>query len=99
MRRAAQAAATAILAIALAGSGDALSALQLVAALLARRDLPPEQRASLMQARARWASGAQRAYASTSAQAGLRWGFENNLLGAPRLGSPWPTRPRGEPGG
>ncbi|WP_460786233.1 hypothetical protein, partial [Melaminivora jejuensis] len=83
-------------AIALAGSGDALSALQLVAALLARRDLPPEQRASLMQARARWASGAQRAYASTSAQAGLRWGFENNLLGAPRIGSLWLTLPSGD---
>ncbi len=74
-------------AIALAGSGDTLSALQLMAALLQRPGLPPEQRAALMAARARWAQAAHTPLRQTRLQAGLRWGWDNNLLGAPNLSS------------
>ena len=74
-------------AIALAGSGDTLSALQLMGGLLARADLPEPQRASLMAARARWAQAATASLQQTRLHAGLRMGYDNNLLGAPNLTS------------
>lgn len=74
-------------AIALAGSGDTLSALQLMGALLARPDLPEPQRASLLAARARWAQAATASLRQTRLHAGLRMGYDNNLLGAPNLTS------------
>lgn len=74
-------------AIALAGSGDLVSALQLMAGLLARVDLPAPQRASLQALRARWAQAARAPLQQTRLQAGLRLGYDNNLLGAPNLSS------------
>lgn len=74
-------------AIALAGSGDTLSALQLIAALLARTDLPPGQRSALQATRAHWAQAADTRLQQTRLQVGLRWGWDNNLLGAPNLSS------------
>lgn len=74
-------------AIALAGSGDTLSALQLIGVLLARTDLPEPQRASLMAARARWAQAATASLQQTRLYAGLRMGYDNNLMGAPNLTS------------
>lgn len=74
-------------AIALAGSGDTLSALQLMGGLLARTDLAEPQRASLMAARARWAQAATASLQQTRLHAGLRMGYDNNLLGAPNLTS------------
>lgn len=74
-------------AIALAGTGDTLSALQLMGVLLARTDLPEPQRASLMAARARWAQAATASLQQTRLHAGLRMGYDNNLLGAPNLTS------------
>lgn len=74
-------------AIALAGSGDTLSALQLIAALLARNDLPADQRVALQATRAHWAQALHTHVQHTRLQAGLRWGWDNNLLGAPNLTS------------
>lgn len=74
-------------AIALAGSGDTLSALQLMGVLLARTDLAEPQRASLMAARARWAQAATAHLQQTRLHAGLRMGYDTNLLGAPNLTS------------
>ena len=78
-------------ALALAGSGDTASALNLVFALHQRPDLPMPLRQSLRQAGEQWALattvGPGNPAQATRISAGLRTGYDSNLLGAPRLRS------------
>lgn len=89
-------------AVALAGNGDLASAVQLLAQLSTRPDLPATQRQQLVSAQQRMAAGQATALAppapdwQTRASAGLRWGYDNNLLGAPRLSSLTLTLPGGD---
>ena len=78
-------------ALALAGSGDTASALNLVFALHQRPDLPMPLRQSLRLAGEQWALATTGAPGNpaqaTRISAGLRTGYDSNLLGAPRLRS------------
>lgn len=85
-------------AIALAGSGDTLSALNLMADLQKRPDLPDPLRASLRSVVATWApvvqgpiwaaAGAAAAPAAfTRFSAGTRLGYDSNLQGSSRISS------------
>lgn len=79
-------------ALALAGSGDTASALNLVFALERRTDLPAPLRQSLRQVGQQWtlaASGnpGKGPTQVTRISAGLRTGYDSNLLGAPQLSS------------
>lgn len=88
-------------AIALAGSGDLPSALQLLAQLSTRPDIPEPQRRDLLAAQIRMAEaplplvGSPAGWAQRHS-AGLRVGYDNNLLGAPRLSSLTLTLPGGD---
>lgn len=77
-------------ALALAGSGDIASALHLIFALERRPDLPEPLRQSLRLATRQW-SGAGDAAAQPvrflRLAAGVRAGYDSNLLGAPQLRS------------
>ena len=75
-------------ALALAGSGDLASALNLMLALQQRPDLPEPLRRSLRLATREWASSSGAAAQTAQATrigAGLRMGYDSNLLGAPQL--------------
>lgn len=85
-------------AIALAGSGDTLSALHLMADLQQRPDLPSPLRAVLRSVVAAWepriqapiwahSGGAAALPASTSFSAGTRLGYDSNLQGSSRISS------------
>lgn len=85
-------------AIALAGSGDTLSALHLMADLQQRPDLPAPLRTVLRSVVAAWGprvqtpiwahgSGAAALPASTSFSAGTRLGYDSNLQGSSRISS------------
>ena len=85
-------------AIALAGSGDTLSALQLMADLEQRPDLPAPLRATLRSVVATWEprvqtpiwgarGGAGPLPASTSFAIGTRMGYDSNLQGSSRISS------------
>lgn len=77
-------------ALALAGSGDLTSALNLMLALQQRPDLPEPLRRSLRLATREWtgANGeAAQPMQATRIGAGLRLGYDSNLLGAPQLRS------------
>lgn len=78
-------------ALALAGSGDTASALNLVMALQQRPDLPAPLRQSLRQTGEQWARASRGAPGNpaqaTRISAGLRTGYDSNLLGAPQLSS------------
>ena len=74
-------------ALALAGSGDVASALNLVLALQNDPALPSGLRQNLARTSQLWASGAGAIpLPGTRISAGLRWGHDSNLLGAPNLG-------------
>ena len=73
-------------AIALAGAGDTPSALAMLADLLAEPDLPSHLRASLQRQRTALAGAAAPAW-ETRLVAAARVGRDNNLSGAPNLGS------------
>lgn len=73
-------------AVALAGSGDQLAALNLLQSLQGEQGLPPALQRSIQQQLAQWTersnrSPVQRIYA------GLRLGYDSNLLGTPNLSS------------
>lgn len=78
-------------AIALAGSGDIASALHLVQALQQHPDLPASLRLGLLHTSRQWANNATEAqvvpHQVTRMSAGVRMGYDNNLLGSPRLSS------------
>lgn len=84
-------------AIALAGSGDLLSAGLLLDSILAQSDLPPDLRRTLLQARQRLANPERLAAAGKADAAGnplavgfsasLRHGRDSNLLGTPSISS------------
>ena len=84
-------------AIALAGSGDLLSARLLLDSILAQNDLPPELRRTLLQARQRLANPGGLVAAGKADAAGnllavgfsasLRQGRDSNLLGTPSISS------------
>lgn len=79
-------------ALALAGSGDAASALNLVFALGQRPDLPDALRQSLRLAGEQWVQAAGGVVGNSLTQAtrmsaGMRTGYDSNLLGAPQLRS------------
>jgi hypothetical protein len=88
-------------AIALAGNGDLPSALQLLAQLSTRPDVPEPQRRELLAAQMRMAEaplplvGNAVGWAQRHS-AGLRVGYDNNLLGAPRLSTLTLTLPGGD---
>ena len=74
-------------ALALAGSGDVASALNLVLALQNNPALPGSLRQNLARTSQLWVSGAGALpLPGTRISAGLRWGHDSNLLGAPNLG-------------
>lgn len=88
-------------AIALAGSGDLPSALQLLAQLSTRPDVPEAQRRDLLAAQVRMAETPLPVIGNAVGwtqrhSAGLRVGYDNNLLGAPRLNSLTLTLPSGD---
>ncbi len=91
-------------AVALAGSGDLPSALHLLAQLSTRPDMPAPQRQQLVRAQQRMAGQSPLLPGlaplatgwQTRPSAALRWGYDNNLLGAPRLGSLTLTLPGGD---
>ena len=75
-------------ALALAGSGDVASALNLVLALQHDPALPAGFRQGLQQTSQLWASGAGAPPSQgTRISASTRLGYDSNLLGAPKLGS------------
>ena len=78
-------------ALALAGSGDVVSALNLVFSLQQRPDLPAPLRQSLRRVGEQWtlAAGddAGKPQQITRFNAGLRAGYDSNLLGTPQLSS------------
>ena len=87
-------------AVALAGTGDFASAVQLLAQASTRADLPTSQRSQLLAAQQRMAQ-AQPASPATShwhtqPSAALRWGYDNNLLGSPRIRSLTLSLPDGD---
>lgn len=89
-------------AVALAGIGDMASAVQLLAHTSNRTELPERDRQQLVQAQQRMAN-AQPLAATLLTQGwnlrpsmALRVGHDNNLLGAPRLGSLTLTLPGGD---
>ena len=74
-------------ALALAGSGDVASALNLVLALQSHPALPSSLRQNLAHTSQLWVSGAGAVPTpGTRFSAGLRLGHDSNLLGAPNLG-------------
>jgi hypothetical protein len=86
---------------ALAGSGDLPSALQLLAQLSTRPDVPEPQRRDLLAAQVRMAEAPLPLIGNALGwtqrhSAGLRVGYDNNLLGAPRLNSLTLTLPGGD---
>lgn len=75
-------------AVALAGSGDVVSALTLLRDVEIRTDLAPSVRAALATAQRRWtALPTDEPREQVRWSAGMRWGHDNNLLGAPNTGS------------
>lgn len=79
-------------AIALAGSGDLASALHLVQALQQHPDLPTPLRLDLLHTIRQWASNSVTKSQTlpnqaTRISAGLRLGYDSNLLGSPKLNS------------
>ena len=83
-------------AIALAGTGDILSAKMLLDGILAQNDLPVDLRLSLQQARQRLANPSVKAVAATadpdqstgvSVSTSLRQGRDSNLLGTTNIGN------------
>ena len=89
--------------IALAGSSDIGSALNLLAQLTQRPDIPAPLRQELLSTQLQLASGQSLTHASTNTQQwvtqqslALRLGYDNNLLGSPRLGSLTLTLPTGD---
>lgn len=75
-------------AIALAGSGDVVSAMTLLRDVQRRPDLPPNLADAVAAARQRWLQGQIGTPArSRRITAGLRIGHDSNLLGAPNAGS------------
>lgn len=75
-------------AVALAGSGDVVSALTLLRDVEIRTDLAPSVRAALATAQRRWtALPTDEPREQLRWSAGMRWGHDNNLLGAPNTGS------------
>lgn len=78
-------------ALALAGSGDVVSALNLVFALQQRPDIPAPLRQSLRQVGEQWTlavgDDAGKPRQVTRVNAGLRTGYDSNLLGTPQLSS------------
>lgn len=90
-------------AIALAGTGDTVSAVQLLAQTSTSPDLPESQRQQLQLAQQRMAGvqhlptlGALGHGWHARPSVALRMGHDNNLLGAPRLGSLTLTLPGGD---
>lgn len=72
-------------AIALAGSGDAASALNLVLMLQQNPDLPTSLRTGLLNIGQVWANANANNGTTQRFSAGVRWGYDNNLLGSPKL--------------
>lgn len=88
-------------AIALAGNGDLPSAVQLLAQLSTRSDVPEPQRRELLAAQVRMAEAPLPLIGNAAGwaqrhSAGLRVGYDNNLLGAPRLSTLTLTLPGGD---
>jgi tetratricopeptide (TPR) repeat protein len=96
--------ASAAYAIALAGSGDLLSATQLLGQLVARPDIPQAQRQALLAVQLRMTEPAQPQTTTTEAldtwvsRSSVAWrmGRDNNLLGTPQLDSLTLTTPNGD---
>lgn len=88
-------------AIALAGTGDLLSASQLLDSILAQPELPPELHHILTEAKQRITQQQSPTTLATEAQhaltlsANLRYGRESNLLGTPNISSLALTTPGG----
>ncbi len=89
--------------VALAGSGDLASAVELLAQLSTRPDVPAAQRRQLIAAQMRMAEQPLSRLALTAAPAWVartsvawRVGHDNNLLGSPRLNSLTLTLPTGD---
>lgn len=98
-------AATFAYSVALAGSGDLASAVQLLAQLSTRPDVPLAQRRQLIAAQLRMADEPLSAVVShaqpalgwlTRSSVGWRVGHDNNLLGVPKLDSLTLTLPSGD---
>ena len=83
-------------AIALAGSGDVLSAINLLAHISQRADLPPELRAELQTAQIQLTALPSNTSWLMQRHAAVRLGHDTNLLGTPRLNTLTLTLPTGD---
>lgn len=74
-------------AIALAGSGDGLAAVELMHSLRQQAQLPPQLRQAISQQLARWSAAPLQAGWRQHWQLSARAGYDSNLLGAPDIAS------------